>query len=68
LGEGLIQVTGEAGNIAVDTLLVTSSTAGVAMAQSDDIIRSKTIAKAREPVVFTFSDEVKTVACIYLGG
>jgi hypothetical protein len=68
LGEGLIQVTGEAGNIAVDTLLVTSSTAGVAMAQSDDIIRSKTVAKAREPVVFTYSDEVKTVACIYLGG
>jgi hypothetical protein len=68
LGEGLIQVTGEAGNIAVDTLLVTSSTAGVAMAQSDDIIRSKTVAKAREPVVFTFSNEVKIIACIYLGG
>ena len=68
LGEGLIKVTGEAGNISVDTLLVTSSTAGVAMAQSDDIIRSKTVAKARESVVFTSPDEVKTVACIYLGG
>ena len=68
LGEGLIQVTGEAGNIAVDTLLVTSSTAGVAMAQSDDVIRSSTVAKAREAIVFSSPTEVKTVACIYLGG
>lgn len=68
LGEGLIQVTGEAGNISVDTLLVTSSTAGVAMAQSDDVIRSGTVAKAREAAVFASPTEVKTVACIYLGG
>ena len=68
LGEGLIQVTGEAGNINVDTLLVTSSTAGVAMAQSDDVIRSSTVAKARETIVFASPTEVKTVACIYLGG
>ena len=68
IGEGQIQVTGENGNISVDTLLVTSSTIGVAMAQSDDVIRSKTVAKAREAVIFASPSEVKIVACIYLGG
>ena len=68
LGEGLIQVCGEGGNISADTLLVTSNIAGVAMAQSDDVIRSKTVAKAREAIVFASPTEVKTVACIYLGG
>lgn len=68
LGEGLIKVTGEAGNIDVDTLLVTSSTAGVAMAQADDVIRSGTVAKAREAIVFSSPTDVQTIACIYLGG
>jgi hypothetical protein len=68
IGEGQIQVCGENGNISVDTLLVTSSTTGVAMAQSDDVIRSKTVAKAREAIVFASPTEVKIVACIYLGG
>jgi hypothetical protein len=68
IGEGQIQVCGENGNISVDTLLVTSSITGVAMAQSDDVIRSKTVAKAREAIVFASPTEVKIVACIYLGG
>jgi hypothetical protein len=68
IGEGQIQVCGENGNISVDTLLVTSSTTGVAMAQSDDVIRGKTVAKAREAIVFASPTEVKIVACIYLGG
>ena len=68
IGEGQIQVCGENGNIEVDTLIVTSNTAGVGMAQSDDIIRSKTVAKAREAVTFSSPEEVKIVACIYLCG
>jgi len=68
LGEGQMQVCGENGNIAIDTLLVSSSIAGIAMAQSDDIIRGKTIAKAREPIVFNSPTEIKTVACIYISG
>lgn len=68
LGEGQIQVCGENGNISADTLIVTSNTPGVGMAQSDDIIRSMTVAKAREAVIFSSPSEVKTIACIYLGG
>jgi len=68
LGEGQIQVCGQNGNISVDTLIVASDVPGVGMAQSDDIIRSMTVAKARESVIFSSPDEVKVVACIYLGG
>lgn len=68
IGEGQIQVCGENGNISVDTLIVSSNTTGVGMAQSDDIIRSKTVAKSREAVTFSSPTEVKIVACIYLCG
>lgn len=68
LGEGQIQVCGENGDISVDSLIVTSSICGVGMAQSDDIIRAKTVAKSRESVTFSSPDEIKVVACIYLGG
>lgn len=68
LGEGQIQVCGQNGDISVDTLIVTSDLPGVGMAQSDDVIRSATVAKARESVTFSSPDEVKIVACIYLGG
>jgi hypothetical protein len=68
LGEGQIQVCGQNGNIDIDTLIVTSDVPGVGMAQSDDIIRNITVAKARESVTFSSPDEIKVVACIYLGG
>jgi hypothetical protein len=68
LGEGQMNVCGENGNIAVDTLIVSSSTAGVGMAQSDDVIRGKTVAKAREAVTFASPTEIKQVACIYVSG
>lgn len=68
LGEGQINVCGEGGNLAIDTLIVSSSTAGVAMAQSDDIIRGKTVAKSREAVTFASPTEIKQVACIYVSG
>jgi hypothetical protein len=68
LGEGQINVCGENGNLSVDTLIVSSSTAGVGMAQSDDIIRGKTVAKSREAVTFASPTEIKQVACIYVSG
>lgn len=68
LGEGTINVTGEGGDIELGDLIVTSSTPGKGMKQSDDIVRSITVAKARQSVTFNAVDQVKTIACIYLGG
>ena len=50
---------------------ITHTSAGVpgkGMRQSDDIVRSYTVAKAREDVTFSDPTEVKMVACIYLCG
>jgi hypothetical protein len=68
LGEGLINVTGEGGDIEIGDLIVTSSTPGKGMKQSDDIVRSITVAKSRQTITFDAVDQVKTIACIYLGG
>jgi hypothetical protein len=68
VGEGLINVCGEAGNIAAGDLIVTSSMAGKGMKQADDIVRSRTAAKARESVTFDTPGQVKQIACIYLCG
>lgn len=68
VGEGQINVCGEGGNIAIGDLIVTSSIPGKGMKQGDDIVRSYTIAKARETVTFSSSTEVKMIACIYMSG
>jgi hypothetical protein len=68
VGEGQINVCGEAGNIAAGDLIVTSSMAGKGMKQADDIVRSRTAAKARESVTFDTPGQVKQIACIYLCG
>lgn len=68
LGEGQINVCGEGGDIAAGDLIVTSSVAGKGMRQADDIVRSYTVAKAREAVTFSSPTEQKQVACIYLCG
>jgi hypothetical protein len=68
VGEGQINVCGEAGDIQAGDFIVTSSTPGKGMKQSDDIMRSITVAKARESVTFSDPSEVKMIACIYLGG
>lgn len=68
LGEGQINVCGENGDLEIGDLIVTSSIPGKGMRQSDDIIRSYTVAKVREPVVFDYPTQVKMVACIYLCG
>ena len=68
LGEGQINVCGEGGNIERGDLIVTSSIPGKGMKQADDIVRSYTVAKARESMTFSSSTEVKMIACIYLSG
>ena len=68
IGEGQINVCGENGNIEIGDLIVSSSIAGKGMRQTDDTIRSYTVAKARENVTFSSPTEVKQVACIYLCG
>ena len=68
VGEGLVNVCGENGNIEIGDLIVSSSTTGKGMKQSDDIVRGCTVAKARETVTFNSPDEVQQIACIYLCG
>jgi hypothetical protein len=68
LGEGQINVCGQGGNIQAGDLIVTSSIPGKGMRQDDDIVRGRTVAKARESITFANEGEVKTVACIYLCG
>jgi hypothetical protein len=68
VGEGLINVCGENGNLAIGDLIVTSSMPGKGMKQSDDIVRSITVARCRESVTFSSPTDVQQVACIYLCG
>ncbi len=68
VGEGQVNVCGEGGDIQPGDLIVTSSMAGKGMKQADDIVRSVTVAKAREAAVFASPTEVKQIACIYVGG
>lgn len=68
LGEGQINVCGENGTIELGDLIVTSSIPGKGMRQADDIVRSYTVAKARETVTFDSPTQVKQISCIYLCG
>jgi hypothetical protein len=68
VGEGQVNVCGEGGDLVIGDLIVTSSMAGKGMRQTDDLIRSYTIAKVRENVTFESPEEVRMVACIYLCG
>jgi hypothetical protein len=68
IGEGKVNICGEGGDIEIGDLIVTSSIAGKGMKQSDDLVRSITVAKARENVTFSSPTEVKQIACIYLCG
>ena len=68
LGEGQINVCGEGGDIRLGDLIVASSMPGKGMAQQDDVVRSYTVARAREAVTFAAAEEVKQIACVYLCG
>jgi len=65
LGEGLMNVCGENGDIEAGDLIVASSTPGKGMKQLDDIIRNYTVAKARESVTFSSPTEIKQIAVTY---
>ncbi len=68
VGEGQVNVCGENGDIQAGDLIVASSMPGKGMKQSDDVVRSITVAKARESITFASPTEVKQIACIYLCG
>ena len=68
LGEGQVYVCGEGGDIVNGDLIATSSIPGKGMKQSDNIVRSYTVAKARESVTFDHGKQIKLVACVYLCG
>ena len=61
VGETVMNVCGEGGDIEIGDLIVTSSILGKGMKQSDDIVRSRTVAESRQNVSFTSSDEVKQI-------
>lgn len=68
VGEGQINVCGENGDIQPGDLIVCSSTTGKGMRQNDDIVRSYTVAKAREAAIFDEDHHERQIACIYLCG
>jgi hypothetical protein len=68
VGEGAVNVCGENGDINIGDFIVTSSIPGKGMKQADNVMRSYTIARARQAVTFSSPTEVKLVACIYLCG
>src|SRR5262249_10520692 len=68
LGEGQMNVWGEGGDITVGDLIVASSTPGKGMRQSDDVVHSYTVAKARESIMFSGAADIRQIACIYLCG
>jgi hypothetical protein len=68
VGEGQINVCAQGGDIAAGDLLCTSDMPGKAMRQSDDVVRSTTVAKARQPFEFAPGQAWTQIACIYLCG
>jgi hypothetical protein len=67
LGEGMLLVCGQNGNIEAGDYITTSSREGIAMKQSDDIMRNYTIAKARQSVDF-LDNEPRMIAVFYYAG
>ncbi len=68
VGEGCINVCGINGDIEAGDLITSSNIAGKGMKQSDDIVRSYTVAKSTEDVKFDFPEQVKMIACTYMCG
>ncbi|MBX3537343.1 MAG: hypothetical protein KF735_06895 [Chelatococcus sp.] len=68
VGEGQINVCGRGGDLQPGDLICTSDLIGKGQRQADDLVRASTVAKVREAVTFSHPDEVRLVACIYLGG
>ncbi len=68
LGEGGILVCNEMGNIENGDLLMSSSTAGIACKQDDDIVKNYTIGKATQDYNFVDANERKLIGCVYYCG
>lgn len=68
IGEGGINVCGRGGNIAKGDLIITSDLVGKGQRQADDVVRARTVARARQSVTFATPDEVKMIACVYICG
>jgi hypothetical protein len=65
LGEGGILVCSEGGNIENGDYICSSSIAGIAMKQDDDILHNYTIAKSTMDYVFVDGAERKLIGCTY---
>ena len=66
IGEGLINVCREGGDIDVGDYICSSSIPGKGMKQDDDLMHNHTIAKARETVSWAEGDDsIKMIACTY---
>ncbi|AOT08264.1 phage tail protein [Pseudoalteromonas luteoviolacea] len=69
LGEGVLNVCGQGGDIEAGDYLCSSDIRGKAMRQAEqDFERPFTIAQARHSVTFTSSTQIKKIAVIYLRG
>jgi hypothetical protein len=66
LGDGVIKVNSEGGNIEIGDYICSSNTPGIGMKQSDDILRNHTVAKASQNVDWSIeSSTTKLIACTY---
>lgn len=69
VGEGMINVCNEGGNIQAGDYICASSVKGKGMKQSDGVYRNYTVARARESAAWDNGSNVfKQIACIYLAG
>ncbi|GAB3021774.1 phage tail protein [Bowmanella dokdonensis] len=68
VGEGMMKVCAQGGDIDTDDLLILSDTPGVAMRQPDDIVRGTTVAKVSRPYTFANPSETALLEVIYLCG
>ncbi|MBQ4814245.1 hypothetical protein J8M20_22955 [Pseudoalteromonas luteoviolacea] len=69
LGEGVLNVCGQGGDIEAGDYLCSSDMSGKAMRQTDQRFeRPYTLAQARHNVTFTSSTHIKKIAVIYLRG
>lgn len=67
IGEGLMLVCNAGGNIRAGDYITSSSVSGIGKRQSDDLMHSYTVAKARQDMSFA-DDQPRMIAVIYHAG
>lgn len=66
LGDGMINVCKDGGNIEAGDYICSSNRAGKGMKQDDDLLHNYTVAKAREDCVWLEGeDDIRMIACTY---